>query len=308
MPWWQLLELPLKFVKKRHCEYTKQSLLFRQIASCTRNDGKFNSKYFRHFKYYICTVKIKNNKLLYLILIMLVSQFALAQVKIRDSVVHAILINASYHYNQPLADLKNRFGDNMAVSLEGYYKTTKNYFLGVSGSFLFGSTIKEEIMENLKTSSGQIISEDGFYADVVLMQRGFTANLHIGKLIPVLSPNPNSGFLFMTGLSFLQHKIRIENQYDDVPYLSEDYKKGYDRLSNGIGYNAFVGYVFLDNRKLINFFGGFEFTHAFTKNRRSYNYDTMTKDNSLRNDIFYGLKIGWILPFYDRVPNDYYFD
>ncbi len=83
-------------------------------------------------------------------------------------------------------------------------------------------------------------------------------------------------------------------------------KKGYDRLSNGIGFTQSVGYLFLSNNRIANFFAGIEMNEAFTKNRRDFNYDQMKKDNQLRTDLLFGIRIGWILPLYKKAPKEFY--
>ena len=111
----------------------------------------------------------------------------------------------------------------------------------------------------------------------------------------------------LTGIGFLQHKKRIEVTGNVVPELTRDYRKGYDRLSNGPAITQFIGYHYLSNRRLINFFGGFEAIAALTKNRRGYNYDTMEYDNKQRFDLLYGIRFGWIIPLYKKKPKEFYF-
>ena len=89
--------------------------------------------------------------------------------------------------------------------------------------------------------------------------------------------------------------------------LNEDYKKGYDRLTNGFYLSQFIGYTFLDVRKRVNFYVGVEVNEAFTQNRRSWNYDMNLKDDATRNDILLGIKVGWILPIYFTPTEKYYY-
>jgi hypothetical protein len=94
----------------------------------------------------------------------------------------------------------------------------------------------------------------------------------------------------------LQHKIKIQDESKSVSQLTGDYKKGYDRLSNGLAMTGFIGYQHLDPKKRINFITGFDLTMGFTQNRRDFNFDTMTKDERKRKDFLVGFKVGWILP------------
>jgi len=56
----------------------------------------------------------------------------------------------------------------------------------------------------------------------------------------------------------------------------------------------------------MNFYIGIEFTQAFTKNRRGFNYNTGEYDNASRLDLLYSLKAGMVIPFARRAPKSYY--
>ena len=79
-------------------------------------------------------------------------------------------------------------------------------------------------------------------------------------------------------------------------------------MSSGLFINQFVGYINFSNKRLVNFFAGFEFTEGFTKNQRDYNFDTGLKDNKNRTDILIGFKAGWVFPLYKRVADKFYID
>ena len=135
----------------------------------------------------------------------------------------------------------------------------------------------------------------------------YDTGIKAGKLIPVAGPNKNSGIIFNVGAGLLQHHIRIENKDNNTPPVLGDYKKGYDKLTNGLSAREFIGYQFLDNKGLINFYVGFEFYQAWTMCRRDYNFDTMQRDDTKRNDYLMGIRAGWILPVYKKAPNSYYY-
>ncbi len=148
----------------------------------------------------------------------------------------------------------------------------------------------------------------GNYASYSIYERGYYISARIGKLIPVLSPNPNSGITLIGSLGYLQHKIRIEVAENTAPQLLDDYKKGYDRLAGGFGLSEFVGYTYLSNSKLLNFYLGFEINQAWTKPKRDVNFDTGLPDElQNRFDVLYGIKIGWIVPLFKRMPEKYYY-
>ena len=136
------------------------------------------------------------------------------------------------------------------------------------------------------------------------------AGAHVGKLIPVGFSNPRSGLRLTVSAGLLQHKIRIQDDpLSFVPHLDDDYKKGYDKLSNGLAFTEFVGYQLLSTNKRINFFAGFEFTQGFTMNRRAFDFDTRQQDTANRVDLNVGFRVGWVLPFYvgQRASEEIYY-
>ena len=113
--------------------------------------------------------------------------------------------------------------------------------------------------------------------------------------------------MFNIGAGLLQHHIRIENKDNNTPPVLDEYKKGYDKLTNGLSTREFIGYQYLSNKNILNFYAGFEFYQAWTECRRDYNFDTMEEDNTKRNDYLFGVRVGWILPLYQKAPNEYYY-
>jgi hypothetical protein len=239
----------------------------------------------------------------------LFSLFALslsAQVSIKDSSIYTPLIGASYGFYMPGGDMADRFGNNSALQLNVDFKTRYNWILGINGSYMFGKTIKESMFDSISTSTGAIISQEGQLADVRLYERGFTISGTIGRLITFKKPNPNSGIRVDVGFGFMQHKIRIETIGNNVPQLSKQYKKGYDKLSNGFLLTESIGYLYLSNNRLANVYIGFECMQGFTQSRRSYDYDLMKRDTRKRMDILYGARLAWILPLYKKAPPEFY--
>ncbi len=234
---------------------------------------------------------------------------AFAQFNVRDSSVSFAMLGGTFAYQIPGGDLADRFGNNFNVGGTFQWKTKKNWIVGVDGSFMFSDQVKENnILEKISTSQGFIIAQDGFYADVYLYERGFMFSAKAGKIFPLFGPNPNSGLMATLGAGLLQHKIRIEDKGNRAPQLNDDYKKGYDRLTNGLSLTEFFGYINFSNRRLVNFMAGFEFTQAFTRSRRDFNFDTMTRDDKTRLDLLFGFRVAWIIPFYKRVPREYYYN
>ncbi len=233
--------------------------------------------------------------------------FSSAQ-NVKDSSLFIPMVKISYAAQLPAGDMSKRFGVSSALGLNFSIKTKNNLYFGIDGGFIFGNNIKENgILDSLKTSGGFIINQNGNPAKIRLFERGYTLSLHIGKLFNIWSHNKNSGLLVYAGPTYLQHKIRIDDVGNQTPELAKDYVKGYDRLTSGFGFHEFIGYVYLGNNRILNFFGGLDLMQAFTKSRRSYDYDLMKADTAKRLDMLYGIRLGWILPLYKRTPQQFYY-
>lgn len=218
----------------------------------------------------------------------------------RRNVGRAILLQLGYGIEVPGADLSQRFGQSFSPEVGLSYLTEKtNWLLGINGQFFFGNTVKEDVLAGLRTAEGYVIGNDRSPANLELRQRGFYLGAHVGKIFALTDVNPRSGIKVQLGAGLLQHKIRIQKDpIRDVAAISGDYIKGYDRLSNGLCLQEFIGYHLMTNDGRINFYGGFEFSQAFTQNRRDYDYITRSKDEAKRLDLLFGFRLGWILPFY----------
>ena len=252
---------------------------------------------------------IRLSKIVLSLGLLLISLSANSQVSIRDSSIAFPMFSINYAYQTPGSDLAKRFGDDSNIGANLTYKTKKNYLFGLEGNYFFGTMLKEDsILDKISTADGNIINGNGEYADIRMFERGFYITGKIGKMFPVIGPNPNSGLFIMGGAGFLQHKIRIENPGNTVPQIAGDYAKGYDRLTNGFAITEFVGYMHMGSNRLVSFYIGIECVQAWTQNRRSYNFDQMKRDTDKRFDALYGIKLGWILPLYKRVPDKYYFN
>jgi hypothetical protein len=232
---------------------------------------------------------------------------AQSKTNIADTIVNARLISAAYTFQIPEADLADRFGSNHNMGLSFTFKMSHNFMLGVEGNVLFGGNIREDtILDALFTSQGFLIGTNGLAESVILFERGYSFFGKFGKLFPVFHSNPNSGLNVMIGAGFIQHKIKIEDPGKVAPYVTGDFAKGYDRLTNGAAFSQYIGWMNLDRKKLINFNLGIEVVEAFTQNRRDYNFDQMKKDDSKRLDVLVGLKFSWILPLYGRSESRFY--
>jgi hypothetical protein len=235
--------------------------------------------------------------------------FASAQVNPNDSVVSAFIPTFNYSLQFPGGDVAEQYGMNSTIGGSLMYKSKKNVLVSFNMNFIFGNQVSnaDSLYKMIMTDDGNIIDGNGLYAAYSVYERGYNLSFNVGKIIHVLAPNPNSGLMLSAGVGYLAHRTVIEVQDKTAPQVDGDYAKGYDHLTSGLALNQFVGYFFMGKSRVLNFYAGFEVYEAFTKNRRDYNFNTMDTDNSWHNDFFYGIRIGWMIPIYDRAPDAYYY-
>ena len=223
---------------------------------------------------------------------------SIAQPLVVSDEARGLLVNIGFAGQLPGGDLAERFGGNLNVGGSALYMTSKKWLFGAEAGFMFTNALKEDVLANLRTSDGNIIGSSKQYTDVISEQRGYFAGATIGKIVPFKKEDKRSGLKLTLSAGILQHKVRIDDQFGDVPQLAGEYIKGYDRLTNGFALTEFIGYQHFSKNRLINYFIGFEFTQGFTQSRRTFNYDTMSAETDNRTDLLYGFRIGWTLPLY----------
>lgn len=232
-----------------------------------------------------------------------------AQVNVRDSAIFTPLVYAGYGFNIVGGDFADMYGNSSTLGAGIGYKTRSNVFIGLEYDYLWGGRVKQgdQILKDILTSDGQLIGQGGEYAIFQYMLRGHMLFAKAGKLFPVFSPNPNSGIQVLLGAGYIQHRMFISVQDNNALQVYGDYKKGYDRLHDGFGLSQSIGYLFLGDSRIWNFYGGLEFKQAWTKNRRDIDFDTRVKDDAQKLDLFFGFKIYWVIPLYRRAPTGYYY-
>ena len=207
-----------------------------------------------------------------------------------------------YTFQIPGGDMSDRFGVNSSLGLAFVTKKENGKYFGINGNYQFGSDVKEPgLIQNLLSTNNEIISVEGKPASVLIQQRGFNFSVDAGKFIRFKNSKNESGILFTIGAGFIQHNIRYEHQLDDIPQLDGDYEKGYDRLSNGLMLSQNIGWLFFSKKRFGDFYFGLELIEGITSSRREYNFDTLTSDKGdVRLDLLFGIKAGWIVPFYKK--------
>ncbi len=223
-------------------------------------------------------------------------------------------IEAKGAYDMPLADMATRFGNSFRIGAGIKYKTKANWTFGVEHTFIVGGKVKEPgLLSNLYTANGGIINDFGEVLNVGIYQRGYMTGVQVGKVLPVLNKYPNSGLTLQTGVGFMQYKINLFDRDNNIAGLKTikntdlDYKKGYDRLTNGVYVKQFVGYTHYSPNKLINYVIGFDAIYGFTQGRRAYFYDVQQPGDAKRSDVMVGFTFAWVIPIYKKIVEDTYY-
>lgn len=224
-----------------------------------------------------------------------------------DSAITVPLVGVNFGGQLPFGDLEQRFGANLRAGGSFLIKTKKNWVYGVDAFYMFGRNVKEDVLLQLRNTEGHITDNEGYPADIRVTQRGLGAHLHAGRVFNLNKKQPNSGIIVTLGVGYLQHKINIYDAQNRVAAVYDDLKRGYDRLSGGLSFSQFIGYMHLSENRLLNFYIGFEAYQTQAKSFRKLNYDTGLPDTQQRLDGLVGFRLGWILPLYKRKPNDFYY-
>ena len=214
------------------------------------------------------------------------------------------ILNFQFHYTYelPQADLSSRFGTIHNAGFGGLMKSKTNWLCGFDVSYQFGIELNENVTQsiliNLTNSTGTISNGSGTPGTYYLGMRGLNSFIKGGKLFNLTKNSPNSGIALMGGAGFLTHQISITTPQNNIPTLTDDLKKGYDRLTMGFALTQFVGYFFQGKNRMTNFYVGVDIIEAFTKSTRGFNYDMMQPDNDRRLDIVIGPRFCWMIPVY----------
>jgi hypothetical protein len=217
-------------------------------------------------------------------------------------------------YDLPGGDFATRFGPGPAAQAGFYLKLKRGWLLGFDYGFRFTGKVRENTLDSIRlrgaSSPNQLIGSDGLYSDVRVTGRGYTLLVTAGRLWPVMLPgaNVNSGLFTSVGAGFWQHKINFEDVARSAFQLRGEYRKGYDRLSNGPAITERIGYLYLGQRRRLSFFLNLEATQGFTQSRRALDYSTQRRDTRQRLDLQFGIRGGWLFAVYKKLPNEYYYD
>ncbi len=258
---------------------------------------------------------------------LVVNAFAQTPKDIMKEPIPVAMFQVTYAFQLPAFDTRDLYGITHNVGGGFAYKTESNWLFGANANFIVGDKVKGDRVdifgEGITTVNGEIIGGAGSVALLDINQRGFFVQAEMGKLFP-FGTNPNSGFFVQGGLGYLRNRLRVDFQQTllNPPYQVEgDYQYGYDRMRGGPAVHLESGYLFLSDSRLINFSVALEVTYARTRDLRDHDFRVLTSPGTGQlepvgptdphkryNDFYYGIRVSWNIPTYQRQPEDYYYD
>lgn len=218
------------------------------------------------------------------------------------------LIGAQGGYDIPFGDMAKNFGPSWRVGGSLQYRLQNNWQFGVKGDFLFGTDMRDDsLLWNLKDVSGFYLNDEGRRVGMEIAERGYMLGLTGGKMFPFSKAHPNRGLLVQLTAGFMQHKVFYFNLQDNFAQLRGDYKKGYDRLTNGVFIEPYIGYQHFSENGLVNFHVGVGATLGFTAGRRDWQLDLARPYNQSRLDGLFGIRAGWYFAIYKKRSEDVFY-
>ena len=243
--------------------------------------------------------------------------FHLSAQPVRDIMkapIPVAMFQATYAFHVPGLETKTLYGVSHDVGGGFVYKTESNWLFSAVGNYIYGTKVKGDRVqifgEGITNDVGEIIGSGGNFTLLELNQRGFHLQGEVGKLFP-FGQNPNSGFFVQGGLGYLQNRIRIDYQQSllNVPVpVDKDYRFGYDRMRGGPALHLEAGYLLLSDTRLLNLSISFEATYARTPETGVMEPVGYTDLKKRYNDLYYGVRVTWSIPTYERKPQEFYYD
>ena len=237
------------------------------------------------------------------------------------------MFQVTYAFELPALDTKDLYGITNTLGGSFVYKTESNWLLSVNGNAIFGNKVKGDRIsifgEGITTVDGEIVGGSGSMVEFAVDQRGLFFQAEVGKLFPCGS-NPNSCFFVQGGLGYLRNRIRVdfqETMLNSAYVVEGDYQYGYDRMRGGPSVHCETGYLYLSDTRLLNLSIALEATYARTRDLRDYDFRVFTdpETNEMRpvgrtdphkryNDFYFGIRVSWNIPTYQRQPENYYYN
>lgn len=208
-----------------------------------------------------------------------------------------------------MADLNDRFGYLNNIGAKTEYLSRKNWYYRLSGNYHFGTQVNEDVLSNLRTSTGNIIGNDKRFADIFMRGRLWHVTFGFGKLFP-FTARGKTGILVNAGVGFISHKVRVQDDSQSVPQVLDFNLPGYDRLTAGLVTQQQIGIYSNEAARGVGvkYYLLMELNQGFTEGLRTFNYSTNTSEKGQRRfDLLPCFKAGILLPIGVYEPGKEYF-
>ncbi len=218
-----------------------------------------------------------------------------------------INLQSSYLFEIPGGDLNDRFGVNNKFEFKLEYLTPHSFGFYLKTGLRLGDVVKEDVLTNLRTQTGNVVGVNGYYADIFGRKRGFDIGIGVDKLIPVsILGTKNHQIRFGLSLVNAHHWIRLIDESKSVPQILGEYQQVYDRYVSGMGVEENLNFQYNSKSKNASFIFGLQFQQIFGKEHRIKFINDSDKAN--RKDLYFGLKLSYLLPLYsfDKSSTIYY--
>ncbi len=194
------------------------------------------------------------------------------------------------------ADLAKRFGYFSSLGIGLGYKTYRNITAGLTINTLFAPKVIDNTMLNsMRGSSGELLDANGNYAVINTLMRGTMLVGQAGKIF-AMGSNKNSGLWLQGGFVYLSTHIKFQYPSKTLPQLDDNMYKGYDRLTGGLGLIASIGYHHITANNTLSYYIKTNFINARTQSLRTFQYDQIVADQSIKRDLIMSINAGIILP------------
>jgi len=210
----------------------------------------------------------------------------------------------------PQYDLAKDYGTIGEIGASILYQNKTRWLIGLDFGYLFGNTVKKDPIANLRNEDGNVIGNNGSYATFKIFQRGFLFPLiKFGKTIALVkSPKYNTlgGLTVLAGAGWIQHRTYIQDLSKKTPQFSKDYIDGYDRLASGVGFGAWVGYIYLPVKSKLNFHLEGGYFVASTQTRR-HDFSTNTASGIKRTDGLIQIRLKICFTVKSKAEEEFYY-
>lgn len=226
-----------------------------------------------------------------------------------EPVHRGFIISVNGNFDLPGADMADRFGKSFRLGPALQYKTKSNFVFGLKFDFILGNQIREaNYMANILDDNGFLININGSRERPGLFERGYAVGLQAGKIFSLSGRPSDNGLLLLTGAGFMQHRINIFDRDNTMNQIKPEYRKGYDRLSNGVYVEQYAGYTLFDKSGIFNINLGLNALVGFTQGRRDYQFDLMGPGNGKRLDLLLGARLGLSIALFKRKSEELIFE